>query len=334
MQKSIWLLAFLPYLHWFGSLVSGATVLTSTSNVTRIVQPNRLNGSTESDISVIDKVRGPKLPAAQLFKTAIELMSTVLAPEDAWGLIKGESWSLKGLILGLVMNGYLGNVVERAAFMQSLYFVFLLMKQEQDFRSGVFAIHYLGVPWFDILILPVGSSGLELAPSLAHVTQLNPLPSPITTSTNGASQILANDLDFSVNLTQIEPFLIRPMDELGQWISIMDMVLTVAEPAANETVQENIESIVPFSGVKISLTLAPKFPSHVLQYSFVNWALGFMSSRLAGSRGQALRAQMYLDHHYLGEITMVPSDSSPSTSPLVEAFLNRSTDGTATARKK
>ena len=46
MQKSIWLFAFLPCLPWLGSLVNGATVSTSTSDLTRIAQPPRLNVSS------------------------------------------------------------------------------------------------------------------------------------------------------------------------------------------------------------------------------------------------------------------------------------------------
>lgn len=330
MQKSIWLLAFLPYLHWFGSLVNGATVLTSTSDFTRIVQPYRLNGSSLAAISVIDKERGPEIPAVLLFETGIELLSD-LAQEDFWGYIPSQAWSGYHIILGMAVAKQLKDV-QRSGFFFGLYFIFLLMKQEQDFRSGVFAIQYLGVPWFDIIILPTGSSGLKLAPSFAHVTQLNPPPSPITNSNNSSSQIFTSGSGGLLNTTVIKPFLARPMDELGLLIGIVDMLVTIAQPPANEAAR-NAESIVPFSGVNISLSVVPNHTANILRYGFVNWALAAMSAQVPDTEGQALRGQMYWDDHYLGEITMVPSDSSPSTSPLIEAFLRTST-GTATARNK
>ena len=207
------------------------------------------------------------------------------------------------------------------------------MKQEQDFRSGLFAIQYLRISWCDLFILSIGSSRLKLAPSFAHVTQLNPPPSPIISSTNCSSQIFANESGGLLNVTQKMPFLVRPMNELGLLISIMDMLVTVAEPPANEAVRKNIESIVPFSGVKISLSLAPNDTPNVLRYGFAIWALAGLSDSVLDTGGQAPGGQMYFDDDYLGEITMVPSGSSSSTSPLIEAFLNAST-GTAIARKK
>lgn len=69
MQNYIWLLAFLPYLHWFGSLVDGATVLTSPASPIRILQPQNLNSSNglPAGLIVIDKERGPELPAVDVF---------------------------------------------------------------------------------------------------------------------------------------------------------------------------------------------------------------------------------------------------------------------------
>lgn len=123
------------------------------------------------------------------------------------------------------------------------------------------------------------------------------------------------------------------MNELGLLISIMDMLVTVAEPPANEAIRKNIESIVPSSGVKISLSLAPNDTPNVLRYGFAIWTLAGLSDSVLDTGGQALKGQMYFDDDYLGEITMVPSGSSPSKSPLIEAFLNAST-GTAIARKE
>lgn len=79
----------------------------------------------------------------------------------------------------------------------------------------------------------------------------------------------------------------------------MDMLVTMAEPPANEAVRKNIESIVPFSGVKISLSLAPKETPNVLKYGIAIWALAGLSDSVLDTGGQALRGQMYFDDDYL-----------------------------------
>ena len=127
------------------------------------------------------------------------------------------------------------------------------------------------------------------------------------------------------------PFLIHPMDELGQLISIMDMLVTAAKSPENERVQKDIESIVPNSGVKISLSLAPNDTPNVLTYGGLVWAMYGMADSVPGSGGQGLRGRMSLRSVYLGEITLVPSNSSPPTNPLIEAIVNASM-GTATSR--
>ena len=334
MQKSMWLLAFLPYLHGFGSVVDGAVVLTSPSNLTTpLVRPSGLNGGIVTRLSVIDKERGPELPAAELFKTGIVLMG-FLAPEDFDGFMPSQAWSLGGLILGVSVDEEQG-VVERAVVMEGLYFIFLLMKQEKDFRSGVFEIQYSGIPLCDLVIFSTVSSGLHLAPDFAHVTQLHPPPSPIADNTNSFWQLDAPVLGMMLNATIIMPFLIRPMDELGELISLVDMLVTIAQPPGNERVQKNIESIVPSSGVKISLSLTQEDLPNAFTYADLIWAVGKISRANddIGAEGQALRGQMYLYNVYQGEVTLVPSNSSPSTIPLIEASVNAST-GTATARKR
>ena len=176
MQKSMWLLAFLPYLHWFGPLVDGAVVLTTPSNLTPNLQPPRLIGSIFlPSFSVIDKERGVEVPAVEPFKDGIWLMDSVLAREDFARYIPSQAWSLRDIILGISVYEKWG-VVPQYWLLEGLYFIFLLMKQEKYFRSGVFEVQYFSGPICDIIILPTKTSGLHLAPNFTHVTQLDPPP--------------------------------------------------------------------------------------------------------------------------------------------------------------
>ena len=323
MQKSIWLLAFLACLPWLRSFVHGAVVLTLPSNTTRLDHPLRLNDTNGivGGISVIDKERGTELPAAQLFEAGIWLMATWLAPEDFEGFIPSQAWSTGDIILGVSVDEQERGVVQRPFIIYGFYFIFLLMKQEKDFRSGVFQIQYLGTPVCDLVILPTGSSRLKLAPSFTHVTQLHPPPSPTASNTIGSPQGVV-----LLNTTSILPLLIQPMDELGQLISIVDMLVTAAWPPETERIRKNIESIVPFSGVNISLSLAPNDTPDVLRYGGLIWSLSSMADTVQRSEGQGLRGQMYSMDGYLGEITMLPSNSAASTNPLIQSFVTTSTD--------
>ena len=86
MQQSIWPLAFLPYLLWFGSPVDGATVLTSPASPVRMLQPQNLKMNSPnglpSGLIVIDKERGAELPAVDVFGMGIVIIELYLAPED------------------------------------------------------------------------------------------------------------------------------------------------------------------------------------------------------------------------------------------------------------
>ena len=339
MQKSSCLLAILPYLHWFGSLVNGATVLTTPSKLTPIPEPPRLIGSKfPGTFSVIDKERGVEVPAAQLFKAGISLMGDILAPEDFNRYIPSQAWSLGDIILGISVYERWG-VVPQSYPLLGFYFIFLLMKQEKDFRSGVFEVQWAQQPICDLIILPTRTSGLHLAPNFTQVTQLGPPPSPIAGKTNIYSKLVIPDTPLALNVTIIEPYLVRPMDELGELINFVDMLVTVAEPPANKSVQKNIESIVPYSGVKISLSLTHDDPHapEPFTYDSLIWAVRAMSYSGDDSipKGQAFRGQIQYGPEgvVVGEITVVPSNSAPSTSPLIEAAVNASTD-TATARKR
>ena len=129
------------------------------------------------------------------------------------------------------------------------------------------------------------------------------------------------------------------MDELDELINFVDMVVKVAQPPANESVQNNIESTVPDSGVKISLSLThddPHAPGP-FTYDSLIWAVGSMFNSFDGFdlKGQASGGQIKYGPRgvVVGEITVVPSNSAPSTSPLIEAAVNASTD-IATSRKR
>lgn len=135
MQKSIWPLPFLPCLLWFGSLVDGATVLTSPASPMRMLQPQNLNSSNglPGGLIVIDKERGAELPAVDLFEMGIVIFQAYLAPEDWNGFIPAQAWTLWGIVLGVSLNERQGNVVQRAFVISGIYFIFSLMKSENDF---------------------------------------------------------------------------------------------------------------------------------------------------------------------------------------------------------
>ena len=349
MQKSMWLWAFLPYLHLFGSLVNGAVVLSSPSTLTHLDQPSRLNNGPYSGLSVIDKERGPVLPAAELFETGMLLMAVQLAPRDYFGFVPSQAWSLGDFILGVTVNEQQGGEVSRAVVLNAFYFIFLLMKQEKNFRSGVFEIKNHGDSACDIVIFSKASSGLHLAPSFPHITQLQPPPSPIADNTKNSSQLEEPDLGLRLEFTIIMPYLIHPMDELDEMINFMNMLLTIAEPPANETVYENTQSMVPSSGAKLALNLTQDDVPKPLTYDDLISAVNIMSLSYdtLDYPGQGVRGEIYLNNVYQGELTLVraPSTSSPSTNSLIGASVNASLGtaiepslnaslGTATARKR
>ena len=247
--------------------------------------------------------------------------------------MSSQAWSSGELILGVSVHPFPGKV-QRAFILYGFYFIFLLMKQEQDFRSGVFEIQYGNHPICDLVILPVPSSGLKLAPSFAHVTHLDAPPSPIPAAIKGSSQTVSLAPGAILNVTQIHPLLIQPMDVLGELLSSMNMVVTAAHPPVDEPIRTNISSIAPYSGANVSLTIDPKGTPNALTYDFLIFAVNRMCSCYSFSTGQGLRGQLYIDRFYLGEVTMLPSNPASTTSPLVEGIVDASAARTATARKK
>ena len=337
MQKSTWLWAFLPYPHWFGPVVNGAVVLTPPANLTHLVRPSRLDNIPLTEFAVIDKERGPVLPAVELFQAGIVLMADGLAPEDFDGFISNSAWQIGTFIFGVHVGEQQGKMQKGQAqigvVLNGLYIIFLMMKQEKDFRSGIFEVQFSGYSLCDMVIYSTASSGLHLAPSFAHVTQLRSPPSSVAdNTTNPLQRDPPRGMDIYTEV--IIPWLIHQMDKLGQLINIVDMLREISRPPANKRVHRNYESSLPSSGVKLSLNLT-QYRDLTLTYADLIWAVGEMAagSEPHGYPGQALKGEMFLYEVYQGVLTLLPSTSSPSTSPLVEVPINASS-GTATAKKR
>ena len=338
MQKSIWPLAFLHYLHWFGSLVNGAAVLTSPSSILQPQPLNQSNAIIPGGLSIVFKERGPELPAVKLFQAGLVVIAHHLGPEDYSGFITTRAWSLSSIILGVSADQHQRGKVQRRFVILGIYFLFLLMKNANDFRSGVFEIRYVNISVCDLVIFPAGSSGLKNQPSFAHMTQLATPPLSIVNNTNSSPEVVASALGnphMTIKITQIKPF--RPLDQLGMMIGLVDMVVAAAKFPKDERVQTNTESTVPFSGVKTSIIPSVDVrPPYALTYENVlHVATGISHSVTYGDTRAlaATRAQLYLDSVYSGEITLEPSNSSTPTSPLIEANAEASAD-TATAKEK
>ena len=314
MQKSTWLWAFLPYLHWFGQLVDGAVVSITPSNLTHLVRPSGLNrGPPYFVLSVIDKERGPVLPAVNLFEAGIALIADSLAPEDFDGFISNTGWLVGPFIFGVAIGEQQGKEqggqAQVGVVLSGLYVIFSLMKQEKDFRSGVFEIQYAGFSLCDIVISSRASSGLLLAPSFANMTQLRSPPSSIADNTTTSLQREPRP-GMDIYTEMIFPWLIHQLDRLGELINIVDMLFKISKPPANETVHKNTESSLPFSGVIFSLNLTDN-DVPTLTYTDLIWAVGEMSegSEPHGYQGQATEGLMSLNGVYQGVLKLLPSTS-------------------------
>ena len=324
--------------------MDSATVLTSpASSPIRMLQPPlylNISNGLPSGLLVIDKERGSvELPAVDLFEVGLLIISYHLAPEDFYEYIPSQAWTFSGMVLGVSVKEWQAGTVQRSLVELGIYFIFLLMKNEHDFRSGDSEIRYGEQNVCDIVIFPAGSSGLKKThqPSLAHVTQLAP-PSPIAYNTNNSSQFVASasglSAELKVYVTPIEPS--RPLDRLDLLISLLDTLVTVAQSPAGDRVQSHTENTV--SGVKTSISPAiGARPPFVMTYKQLIYAAQVTSYSISdeseGWARNALRIQLFLSGVYIGEMTMVPSNSSAPTSLLIEGNVNAST-GTTTARKK
>ena len=241
------------------------------------------------------------------------------------------------------LNKGQAKVVQRAFVISGIYFIFSLMKSENDFRSGVFEIQYGGNFVCDIVIFTTGSSGLNTLPSFAHVTQLASPPSPIAynTTTNSSSQLVASALGLSdqtsMDISTIEPF--QPLDQLDLLLSLLDALVTIALPPEDEHVQSHTENTV--FGVKTSISpVIDARPPNVMTYEHLIWAVGVTSFSISHVKDEserwllgALEIRMYRNRVYVGGFTMVPANSSAPTSLRTGVDGNAFT-GTATARQK
>lgn len=135
----------------------------------------------------------------------------------------------------------------------------------------------------------------------------------------------------------IEPF--RPLDQLHLLISLLDALVTIAEPPEDERVQSHTENTV--FGVKTSISpVIDARPPNVMTYDQLIWAVGATawSIRHVKDLGPwwllgATRIELFIFSVYVGEITMVPANSSAPTSLRTGVDGNAFT-GTAIARKK
>ena len=155
------------------------------------------------------------------------------------------------------------------------------------------------------------------------MTQLARPPPPIAYDTNSSSRSFASALGdpegLEVLITQIEPF--RPLDQLDLLVSLLDMLVTVAQPPEDDCVQSYSENTVSCVKTSLSPVIDARPPNAMTYKQLISAARVTFSSITDESERWALAAlsiQLYLHSVYVGETTMVPSNSS----------------GTATARKK
>lgn len=334
-------MAFLPSLHWL--LVDGATVLTSPASPVRVLQPQYLKNSNglPSGLIVVDKERGPVLPSVDVLSMGIVIIDSYLADEDFFGFIPPQAWAWKDMVLGVTVNEHqtTKGIVQRAFVELGIYFIFLLMKNEKDFRSGVFEIQYAGWSVCDIILFSTGAHGLKTQFNFAQTTQLTPPPSPIAGNTTNSLKFLANTLgDISALKVYISPFeAFQPLDRLDMLIGVLDMLVTVAQPPDDQRVQSHTENTV--SGVRTSINpVMHLILPNVMTYEQLIFAASVVLDCVTDPRSEkwcsnAIRLQLQLHDHYVGDITMVPSNSSAATSLLRGGNIDGST-GTATSRKK
>ena len=343
MQNGIWLLAFLHSLLWFGSLVEGAAVSTSPSNITHILHPQRLNSSNgfwpwPGDLEIHPKQRGPELPVADLFEAGLLALGLDLAPKEFDEFIPIQAWSFSSIFLGVVpKERLLKGLMEKPFVVYGIYGIFLTMWYNKDFRSGAFEIRFDGFSICDVIMFPEGSPELKNQPSFAYVTKLAPPPSSIAHHTNGSSKLVASALepDLEIQIPRTKPF--QPLDQASMLLSLVDMVTNAAAPPKDDLVEKNIEEIVPLTGVKTSINVSVDAkPPRALTYGNIISAAVFLSWNIARGEDYALAATtaiLSLDWVYVGEIKLEPYNSSALTRPFIEANVDACAD-TATARLK
>lgn len=120
------------------------------------------------------------------------------------------------------------------------YSIFLSMNNKNDFRSGVFNIQCRGESTCDIVIFPARSSRLKNRPSFANVTQLTPPTLPTANYSDSSSELIAHvsrePAPLNVFVCPLKPQ--QPLDRLDILISLLNLLVTVAEPPKDERVQK------------------------------------------------------------------------------------------------
>ena len=333
MQKYTWLLVFLPYLHWFGSLVHGAAVSNS---------PPRLNNTDDpwNFITIVPKQRGAVLSAIRLSEACIEAIALDLGRDNYAGFMVEKMWSHITILLGVSLGEGMPDQVQRAFVIVGIYKMLLKMQVENDFRSGVFRVMYLDVlPACDLYVRPIGLLGLKNESSVAGVTTLAPSSSSITSDTNSFAQVVASASGVS-SRPAIHVLPRRPtqrLDRLGMLISLMDMLVIAAKPWKDDRVARHTNA-VPSSGVTTTIDSLPDAwePPYFTYEDFFDAALSltsFIIGRDVYWMPAAFDAIVWRRGFDIGEITMLRAGSAASRSPLTIANVSGST-GTATARKK
>ena len=335
MQKSTWLLIFLPYLHWFGPLVHGAAVS---------ISPPRLNDTNDDPgdlITIVTRERGAVLSAIRVFEACIETFAYDLGRENFVGFMSQGTWSHATILMGVSLGEDMADHVQRAFVVIGIYKMLLQMKMENDFRSGVFRVMYLEVvPACDIYIglRPRGSSGSPNESSAAGLTLVAPSPSSIASDTNRSAQAVASASGLS-SRPAIHVLPRRPtqrLDRLGMLISLVDMLVTAAKPEKYQAVARHANA-VPSSGVTTTIDSLPDAyePPYFTYEDFFDVAVSLtkfiIDPRWMPAAFDAIVWRMGSD---IGEITMVGAGSSAASwSPLTKGNVSGSAD-TATARKK
>ena len=329
MQTSTWLLLFLPYLHWFGSLVHGAAV--SISN------PQLLD---DDFITIVTKERGAVLPAIRVFEACIETIALDLGRDNFVGFMSEKMWSHITLLLGVSLGEGMPDRVQRAFVIEGIYKMLLKMKMENDFRSGVFRVMYLGVlPACDLYIRPIGSLDFKYKSSVAGLTLVAPSYPFIAYDINSSAQVVANASGVSsrpaIHVLQRRPT--QRLDRLGMLISLVDMLVAAAKPWKSEVVARHTNA-VPSSGVTTSIDSLPDGwePPYFTYEDFFDSALSITSFIIKPNvywMPAAFDGIVWRRGFDIGEITMVRAGSSASWSPMTKGNVSGSTS-TATTRKK
>lgn len=219
------------------------------------------------------------------------------------------------ILVGVSVDNRPGNKVRRAVVIRGIYPIFLSMKNKNNFRSDFFNIQCRGESTCDIFIFPARSSRLMNRPRFANVTQLTPPTLPTAKYTNSSSQLIAHvsrePAPLNVFVCPLKPQ--QPLDRLDILISLLDLLVTVAEPPKDERVQnQHREYRAGVQRNDLHYSRARRQAAlYVLTYARLIYAAWWASVETfdpsASWLPAALRIVVYLDWVLVGKITMAPS---------------------------